>query len=585
MKQALHFDTVLWLFVLACAWLLFISELSVQWSIYEQYEYGWAVPFLCAWLLLRRFTGAVAVPNVPFANLLIGRLPRANVEKGWVVVAFSAAALYAPTRWLIQANPTWRLALLLWGCELLALTLFTVYWLQGSAGLCRYLFPSGFILVAIPWPSGLETSIVQGFAQLDTSVAVETLGLLGIPAVQHGNVVETVGGSVGIDEACSGIRSLQATLMLSLFLGEFYRLSVVRRLWIVPLGVGISFVSNLARTTVLAWVAANRGLVTLNRWHDSMGVSILLMAFVALWAAARRCASSSHSFSLEPKISSGELSPGRGSCPKNPGSDFLSWLRWDTWARSSIKTGKTTVLSRAMLALAIWLVLVEIGTNEWYHFGARPETTLEWGVHPHPGIPGFRQCVIPLEILAQFQSDRSFEARWGAPPGVEGQLFFFQWFPPDSSRKRALIQLARAHEPGVCLPAMGMRMVHEPRLVHLRAGDLTFALDESAFSIEGRLVYVFFGTYDDQTGPGSLASKRDHIPGRFASALAGRRNSGMRMLEIALYDTEPGMEPVEALQTLLPSLISLPHLPPGEINPDMTPHSRLSGEAALITHF
>ena len=36
----------------------------------------------------------------------------------------------------------------------------------------------------------------------------------------HGNVIETTGGFVDIDTACSGIRSLQAALMLALFFGE-----------------------------------------------------------------------------------------------------------------------------------------------------------------------------------------------------------------------------------------------------------------------------------------------------------------------------------------------------------------------------
>jgi hypothetical protein len=54
---------------------------------------------------------------------------------------------------------------------------------------------------------------------------VEVLGWLGIPAMAHGNVIEVATGMVGIDEACSGIRSFQSSLMISLFFGEFYALS------------------------------------------------------------------------------------------------------------------------------------------------------------------------------------------------------------------------------------------------------------------------------------------------------------------------------------------------------------------------
>ena len=51
-------------------------------------------------------------------------------------------------------------------------------------------------------------------------VTVGALNLLGITAVQRGNVIELQTGSVGFDEPCSGIRSLQAVLMLALFLGR-----------------------------------------------------------------------------------------------------------------------------------------------------------------------------------------------------------------------------------------------------------------------------------------------------------------------------------------------------------------------------
>ena len=39
---------------LAAYWGLLIYQLGAQWSAYEQYNYGWAVPFLCAYLLWLR---------------------------------------------------------------------------------------------------------------------------------------------------------------------------------------------------------------------------------------------------------------------------------------------------------------------------------------------------------------------------------------------------------------------------------------------------------------------------------------------------------------------------------------------------
>src|ERR1035437_10500471 len=40
--------------ILGCYWAVLIYYLGAQWSAYEQYNYGWAVPFLCVYLLWRK---------------------------------------------------------------------------------------------------------------------------------------------------------------------------------------------------------------------------------------------------------------------------------------------------------------------------------------------------------------------------------------------------------------------------------------------------------------------------------------------------------------------------------------------------
>ena len=76
--------------------------------------------------------------------------------------------------------------------------------------------------------------------------------------MQHGNTIEISAGVVGIDEACSGIRSFQATLMISLFLGELYRLSPLRRTILCLSGFAMSFLFNLGRTLLLTGCSGAR---------------------------------------------------------------------------------------------------------------------------------------------------------------------------------------------------------------------------------------------------------------------------------------------------------------------------------------
>ncbi len=77
------------------------------------------------------------------------------------------------------------------------------------------------IFSTVPWPGVVETFVTQGLMQVVALVTVGLLDLCGIGALQHGNLIAFRAGLLDIDEACSGVRSLQAVLMVSLFLGEF----------------------------------------------------------------------------------------------------------------------------------------------------------------------------------------------------------------------------------------------------------------------------------------------------------------------------------------------------------------------------
>jgi len=316
-------SALFYLLPLAGYWLLLIYNLGAQWSVYEQYHYGWAVPFLCLYLIYRKAESrkqkaemetqrtedrgqrsevrerSTAMTTGQQDDGTTGRqdngtIPAAGWSGGWwsrrpVVLwsLFLCALLYAPTRFLHEANPTWRLTSLLWTLEVIALTLLFLRSCGPVVPLSRSIvFPICFFLVAVPWPSGLENLLTQSLMRLNSSATVELLGFFGIPVVQHGSAIEVSTGVVGVDEACSGIRSLQATLMVSLFLGELYALSAWRRALCVAAGFALAFVFNLGRTLLLTRVAAAQGLGAVATWHDPAGITILVACFLCLWLVA-----------------------------------------------------------------------------------------------------------------------------------------------------------------------------------------------------------------------------------------------------------------------------------------------------------
>jgi len=501
--------------LLACLWLWLSFQLGAQWSAYEQYRYGWAVPFLCAYLFWRRWQSRPkgASPGSPKAALALLAL---------------AALIYLPTRFLQEENPIWRLTSLLWTLEVIAFTLCFIYLAGGFPWLRHFWFPFVFFLVAVPWPSALENALTQSLMRLNVATTVELLSLFGVPAVQHGNVIELRTGVVGIDEACSGIRSLQATLMLSLFLGELYALSARRRALCLFGGFVFSFLFNVGRTLLLAQVASSKGVGAVASWHDPAGVTILVGCFLSLWALAvglKRGKSAAQA--------SSPASPASVPVWPHPPSSIFH-LRW------------------VSTALCAWLLLVETGTEFWYRLHERGVgDQAKWSVRWPNNQPAFRVVNIPPSIRGQFQYDEGVEGRWQDANGGDWQLYYFRWFPAGSLQKRVSIQLAKTHGPETCLPAMGMSPKSGPGNINLRVEGMDLAMQQYEFTAEDRPLHVFYGIYEDPSGSATLANRRKDCASRVAAALAGSRNYGQRFLEVAVSGYE---KPEDAKSALLREL-------------------------------
>src|SRR5437773_7330461 len=132
----------------------------------------------------------------------------------------------------------------------------------------HFAFPILFIFVAVPWVTPIEVPVVQGLMQIVAAIASEIAALFGIPAHLEGNLIRIPNGLVGVNEACSGVRSLQTSLMIGLLFGELKRLSILRRVVLVAVAAAIAFIGNCIRAFFLVWVAATQNLTAVGRWHD-----------------------------------------------------------------------------------------------------------------------------------------------------------------------------------------------------------------------------------------------------------------------------------------------------------------------------
>src|SRR5262249_13478373 len=202
------------------------------------------------------------------------------------LLAISALLLLLPTRLFEIANPEWRLLDWVHATAVVTLTLLFIWSAGGKPWLRHFAFPVAFIFVAVPWPTVVEIPIIQGLMRFVARVAAETAMLFGIPAQVEGNLIRVSNGLVGVNEACSGIRSLQTSLMIGLLFGELKRFSVARRFALVAGAIAIAMFANFVRAVFLVIVAGTKDISEVGRWHEIAGYTIIALVFVGTMGLA-----------------------------------------------------------------------------------------------------------------------------------------------------------------------------------------------------------------------------------------------------------------------------------------------------------
>ena len=487
------------LFVLGALWLLNINQLRVEWSINPQYTYGWTMPFLALYLFAERWKHRPRTGPLRLAAWL-----------GVFVVLLAVSLL--PLRLIEEASPDWRLVNWAMAGSAAAISLCAIYFAGGSPWLLHFAVPVLFVLIAVPWPVPLEKILIQGLMRTVARICVEALNFLAIPAVQHGNVIEISTGKVGVEEACSGVRSLQTTLMASLFLGELFRFTAIRRLSLLAGGLFLAFLCNLGRSFYLVWISVHEGTGSAFEAHDSVGRTVLIVSLAGL---AGLCAL------LRPR--------GGGDEPEETNRDAAPWQ--PRFAPRSV-----------LIAAACWLLLVEIGTELWYRSHEVGRSFSAWSVRWPEREPGFREIPLTEGVRAMLRYDEGKSAVWNPADGTQMAMIFLRWKPG-----RASMQLARSHGPDVCLAANGAVLHTDLGVKTMRVAGFDLPMHSYIFAVRDAPLYVFYCLWEDQAvsdGPKSTPQEMTSSR-RLRGVFEGRRNTGQQVVEVALAGLR-GVDEAEA---------------------------------------
>ncbi len=281
--------------LVAMAWL--VSKAQWFWRTNPDLEFGWILLGLICYMFWD------ACENLPPKNVDI---------RWWAAIAVVSGAILLFVFQVYQAafgNSPAALSGLAIG--ILLFSFGNVGCAFGWPGVLRFAVPYGFILISLPMPSAVHVVVVNGLQAKVALVNAELLNILGVPAQQVGSLIHLPSGTVGVDEACSGIRSLQSAVMSTVFIGYITLKQPSLQVVLFITGVAFAILGNVLRSIYLSLHVVLKGVDSMREFHDTAGWSILLFTSIGVIIVARRMKRLEREW-FEPKILPSEATPLRG---------------------------------------------------------------------------------------------------------------------------------------------------------------------------------------------------------------------------------------------------------------------------------
>ncbi len=250
-----------------------------QWSTKEDYQFGYLVPFFFLYVLYDRWPQirATLLGETPLPAPLPA--PASRVWNGLVYagLTFSILSFAGGAAWRALAGPgilsTWFNTFGFMGmffgfawllCEKNAAGR-TLGFGERMAFIGLVCFPGLVWFISGPFLYLVDTNIKLILLNRVTGAVVEIMSMLDMSVTQEGNVIilPTIlangrPDSVGVADACSGIRSLTACVFMGAFLSAIFVSGIVRKMMLIFFSVLFAIFLNVLRTSFLTlWAFKN----------------------------------------------------------------------------------------------------------------------------------------------------------------------------------------------------------------------------------------------------------------------------------------------------------------------------------------
>ncbi|NDV62339.1 exosortase/archaeosortase family protein [Puniceicoccales bacterium CK1056] len=505
--QSLLNEAVTAVLALTIVWVILITQVRHHWGGESYYNFGMFVPFLSIWLVLRNLD---SLPRSVTGSL------RPNL-----IIAGLSLLLILPFHAVSEVNPFWRLPLWIQASGLVLFTGSVVHSLYGWKGVKAAVFPVFFLSTMIPWPYRMELLIVQNLTQVVVELAVNGLHFLGYPVEVAGRSLVLGDLSIGVNEACSGIRSLQALFMVTLFLGSLFGQSVPRRALAVLLLPFVVIIVNTGRAIFLSIQVIVNGQEAYDSWHDPAGYIAFGISMVLIYACIEL------------------LNVGSDESRQSQGVDFQNLV--SVWKASSFR--KSVVWF--MVFPVILFVLVE-GWFLYHEATAPPESGWSFNLpEEEEGIIRYETIHPQIESALGYGYGSRFLMRFSRTSG--GEFYYYGYGPED---KLASVS-SYGHSPAICMEAIGATMLKQfPNIVFQKEG-LAIPVTHYLFELHSnnKQLHVFWIVWERRNmdiNPEDL--KELNYKTQWIQLLKGRRDFSRQVLLASLVGVQ---DSDEARQTIL----------------------------------
>jgi exosortase len=136
----------------------------------------------------------------------------------------------------------------------------------------------------VPIPTVVYNQLTFPLQLFASRVAETILGLVGIPVLRDGNILELASQKLSVAEACSGIRSLLSLTFLSLVYAYFFDGRVWMRWVLLLLTIPIAIIANAGRVTITGMLSEVNPELARGFFHSLEGWIIFMIALALLLA-------------------------------------------------------------------------------------------------------------------------------------------------------------------------------------------------------------------------------------------------------------------------------------------------------------